>query len=267
MTNKTMRQSELSGLSSFSDIGFSAFGSPLALLRVLCASVVNPLRVAVVSLFLIAPSQAWAGMPSVGLTDVARMRVQTISFFFVVLLACAWGVRKIWNDLRNDFPALPFLSYRGALGLVALWGLLFLLVLTMISGARELMTPGAWRKEGLTYQLNDPTPKPTESPLESNRRQQLERLRSALWRFAQSHDGRLPADADASEISEELWQTPDPSGMRYLYVGGQSAGVGDSPLAYEPEIFGDDPYVLLSSGELRRMSPEALREALGSEEP
>jgi hypothetical protein len=30
---------------------------------------------------------------------------------------------------------------------------LFLLVLTMISGARELMTPGAWEKKGFTYQL------------------------------------------------------------------------------------------------------------------
>ena len=25
----------------------------------------------------------------------------------------------------------------------------------MISGARELMTPGAWKKEGFTYKLND----------------------------------------------------------------------------------------------------------------
>ena len=42
-----------------------------------------------------------------------------------------------------------------ALGVVFLWGLLFVLVLTMISGARELMTPGAWEKKGLTYRLTD----------------------------------------------------------------------------------------------------------------
>ena len=36
---------------------------------------------------------------------------------------------------------------------VVLWGLLFMLVLTMISGARELLTPGAWEKKGATYQL------------------------------------------------------------------------------------------------------------------
>jgi hypothetical protein len=38
---------------------------------------------------------------------------------------------------------------------VTLWGLLFLLILTMISGARELMTPGAWEKHGSTYELKD----------------------------------------------------------------------------------------------------------------
>ena len=35
------------------------------------------------------------------------------------------------------------------------WGSLFVLVLTMISGARELMTPGAWKKDGITYVLED----------------------------------------------------------------------------------------------------------------
>jgi hypothetical protein len=41
---------------------------------------------------------------------------------------------------------------------VTLWGLLFLLILTMISGARELMTPGAWEKHGSTYRLKDERP-------------------------------------------------------------------------------------------------------------
>lgn len=39
------------------------------------------------------------------------------------------------------------------MGLVVLWGLLFIVVLAMISGARELMTPGAWEKQGATYRL------------------------------------------------------------------------------------------------------------------
>ena len=101
---------------------------------------------------------AHAGMPSIGLTDLARMRVQAISFFLACFLACSWVVQRLWNSLRGDFPRLPRLSFARSNGLVALWGLLFLLVLTMISGARELMTPGAWKKEGLTYKLAEDKP-------------------------------------------------------------------------------------------------------------
>ena len=94
-----------------------------------------------------------AGMPSASLTDVARLRVENISFFLVVLLLSALLVQMIWNWLRNDFPRLPRLTYPKAVALISLWGLLFVLVLTMISGARELMTPGAWEKNGATYRL------------------------------------------------------------------------------------------------------------------
>ena len=105
-----------------------------------------------VLLFVGHPNDALAGMPSVTLSDLARMRFQTISFFLVVFLVCSWVVRLLWNSARKDFPRLPYLTYRRAITLVALWGLLFLLVLTMISGARELMTPGAWKKDGFHVQ-------------------------------------------------------------------------------------------------------------------
>ena len=101
------------------------------------------------------PELAWAGMPSVTLSDVARMRVQTISFFLMGLLGSAALVQLLWNFLRRDFTSLPRLNYWRALAVVVLWGLLFVVVLTMISGARELMTPGAWEKQGLTYKLAD----------------------------------------------------------------------------------------------------------------
>jgi hypothetical protein len=46
-------------------------------------------------------------------------------------------------------------SFGRAVAGVFLWGLLFIIVLTMISGARELMTPGAWEKQGVTYRLTN----------------------------------------------------------------------------------------------------------------
>ena len=105
----------------------------------------------------VAPT-ADAGMPSASLTDVARLRVENISFFLVVLLLSALLVQMIWNWLRNDFPRLPRLTYPKAVAVIGLWGLLFVLVLTMISGARELMTPGAWEKNGATYRLKQASP-------------------------------------------------------------------------------------------------------------
>jgi hypothetical protein len=193
-------------------------------------------------------------MPSITLTDVARLRVQTISFFLVGFLLSAGLIQLLWNYLRRDFTFLPRLSYGKAVGVVALWGLLFVLVLTMISGARELMTPGAWEKQGATYRLaQPPAPAPSDEQKEEARRQKLERLRMALWNYAVTHDGRLPPDRTVTDIPRDAWQLPDPSGVRYVYVGGQTAGRGASPVAYEPDLYGPQRLVLLTNGDIRRM--------------
>lgn len=103
------------------------------------------------------PAVAHAGMRSYTLTDVARMRFENISFFLLVLLVSALAIKLLWNWLRRDFPRVPRLTYPKAVGLVVLWGQLFVLVLAMVAGARELLTPGAWEKQGTHYQLKSPT--------------------------------------------------------------------------------------------------------------
>jgi hypothetical protein len=99
------------------------------------------------------------------LSNLAKLRLDAISFFLFCILGCAWAIQFVWNSLAKDFPKLPRISYLRSLALMGLWGLLFLLVLTMISGARELMTPGAWKKNGLTYELAQPAGKsPSAEP-------------------------------------------------------------------------------------------------------
>src|SRR5688500_13454954 len=100
-------------------------------------------------LWLLLPGIARAGMPMLVLSEVATERLDALSFFALLLLLSAGAVGWLWNRVTG----LPRLSYPRALGLVVLWGLLFDLVLTMIAGARELMTPGAWEKTGATYTL------------------------------------------------------------------------------------------------------------------
>jgi hypothetical protein len=231
----------------------------------------QPLRLTagVVILVLADARVARAGMPMATLSEIASMRLEAISFFLIVFLMSSGLVWKIWNSARKDFPRLPHLSYWRATGLVALWGLLFLLVLTMISGARELMTPGAWHKAGLTYKLvdDDQAAKAIANQHELERRRSLDRLRAALWTYARHHAGKFPANNSPPEIPDEVWVVPDPSGMRYLYTSGLVADEGKAPLAYEPGIFGKDRFVLLSSGAIVRMTENDLRERMAERRP
>ncbi len=205
-----------------------------------------------------------AGMPSLTFTEVARLRLESISFFLVLFLLSSFVIQRLWNGLRKDMPVLPRLSYGKAVGLVGLWGLLFILVLTMISGARELLTPGAWEKTGLTYQLKKAEPAPANPEAQDIRRkEQLWQLREALWEYARTHDGRFPTSR--SEIAADKWLLPDDSGVSYFYVGGKLDRTNPAPLAYEPELYGSPCWVLWTDGELRRMTLDEIIRALPAE--
>ena len=109
-------------------------------------------------LVLAAPAMAGMAAPlpfdvvkALRLTEPAEMRLEAISFFVAALLISPLLVRWLWNSVAKDFPRMPRINYGRSLALVAIWGLLFLVVLTMIAGTRELMTPGAWQKQGLLY--------------------------------------------------------------------------------------------------------------------
>jgi hypothetical protein len=216
-----------------------------------------------VALAVLDPAAAFAGMPSVTLSDAARMRVQNLSFFLLGLLVSAGMIQWLWNFLRRDFTALPRLSYGKALGVVTLWGLLFVLVLTMISGARELLTPGAWVKQGLTYRLADDAAATDEQ--DWARRQKLDRLRVALWQYAASHQSHFPPDSNTSEIPADAWQLPGPAAMRYVYVPGATADRAITPLAYETDVFGPKRYVLFTNGEIRQLRLDEFAASLPAE--
>lgn len=201
-------------------------------------------------------SSAWAGMTTYDLNDVIRLRLEDISFFIVLLLISGLGIRLLWNHVAKGLTILPKMNYLRALCLTALLSLLMLLVLSMISGARELLTPGAWRRQGSAYQLND-------SASDLVRRQSMESLRTALNDYARAHDGRFPPHDFVPEIQEKIWQTPDSKGTRYIYVGGRSQQDGDKVIACEPVNFGDERWVLTANGELKKLGTAAIRQAMG----
>lgn len=194
------------------------------------------------------PARAWAGMPTITLDEVVTARLQTISFFLGLILVVTLVIQRGWNLYQRDQQWLPRLSYKGALGFVIVWALLLQLVLSMIGGARELMTPGAWVKVGATYALAETS--------RVARVQHVERLRRSLWEYAQGHDGRLPPHEFGPEIPETAWTAP--AGDRFVYFGGARVGERGRLVLHEPPSVGRIRLVLYADGEVREVDARAL---------
>jgi hypothetical protein len=203
-----------------------------------------------------------------GLTEPGRQRLEVISFFLLVLIGCAWLVQRVWNSMRREFPILPRLSFPRAVGVIVLWGLLFVLVLTMISGARELMTPGAWEKVGLTYRLVPENP-PVAAQI-SARVESIQRLGERLQSW---ESGRGGADGPAA-LPDEWLRVEGVDGGRYVYVPAKQI-IRDDPFGFdsddriwvhESESVGPERLVLLRNGVVQWMPPEEIARRLKAEE-
>ena len=205
-------------------------------------------------------SHASAGMTVITLTDIAQARIDALSFFLFTYLVIAWVVKIIWNQLSKSFQSLPRLRYLQALGVVFITGLLFYVVLTMISGARELLTPGAWEKQGASYRLREEgAPELTKQ----DRRAALRELQIAIWSYARSHDGNGPASPLAAGIESTLWNFAD--GGLYCLMPHVKPGVGRDVLVYEPSTAGGRRFVLLADGSIEDRSEGTLKSQLGAQ--
>lgn len=200
-------------------------------------------------LVLLTPLHTFAGMPVLRINDMVHFRFQALSFFLFAFALSALLVKLLWNYLQKDFSFLPRLTYLKAAGFTLMIGLLFMCVLTMISGARELMTPGAWKKDGATYKLD--TGGYADPGLQ--RRARLERLWLALETYAKAHDGRFPAHEFVPEIPNELW-VAQADGTRFIYLAGYDTKAGPQILAYEPGKLDAERLVLTTDGKIVEMN-------------
>ncbi len=202
-----------------------------------------------------------AGMPSFSLTEVASARLDAISLFLVAFAVSAWILLKAWNRLARDFSWMPRLSYVGALSALVVSGLFVYAALSLIAGARELMTPGAWVRTGSTHRIAYPErdPKPW---LESGRRLALENLRDQLWTYAAAHGGSLPANRIDAPIPENIWSGVHPSGESLAYVPNRRPGTGSLIVVYEPDAYGSVRFAIQEDGAIVKISPNELKERL-----
>jgi hypothetical protein len=202
---------------------------------------------------------AHAGMTVYDLTDVARLRLEDISFFAFLLLIAALGIRFLWNYLAKDFARLPRLSFRKALCLTALLSLFMLLILVMIAGAREILTPGAWYRQSSHYRPND-------IGNAEERQQTIEGLRTSLLQYAHTHDGHFPPHDYVGDIPAKTWEAPDSAGTRYIYVGGLTPAQTNALLACEPQNFGDERLALFADGKIQKLKTAEIHRLMGVKE-
>lgn len=196
-------------------------------------------------------SSAQAGMTVYGLNDLYRLRLQEISFFLLLLVVCSFVFKLLWNHATRGFPAVPRVKFLQALSICLLFGIGMLLILTMISGIREVLTPEAWRKQGTSYRLNDPAQDPA-------RQRSLQQLRTALFDYARQHEGKFPPHDFVPEIPDKLWEAPDQLGTHYVYSGGISQSDANAILAVEPVVFGEPRYVLTAGGQIEKLSAQEI---------
>lgn len=208
-------------------------------------------------LWLAGVSQASAGMTVVTFTDIARARLDALSFFLFTYLLISWLVKLLWNYLGKTFTVLPRLNYGRALGLVFLSGMMFYVVLTMISGAREVLTPGAWEKQGIGYRTREGG---VAYLTKDERRSALRELQEAIWAYAREHEGKAPPGPLVAGIKADLWQFR--GGGLYCLMPEVKPGGGREVMVYEPSTAGGRRFVLLADGNIEDRDEGTLKSDL-----
>jgi hypothetical protein len=231
--------------------------------HVIAFDLVNTKSIVLLVLLCLAPA-AQAGMSAPRLTDVAGARLDSISFFLAIYVLCAVLFRWVWNMLARDFAWMPRLTFKKSLALLVVAGLFMYFILTMISGARELLTPGAWARNGAGYQLTSPEDK-TKAMLDTARMGAMARLRDALRDYAAKHDGKLPPHPFAADFDTSLWKGIDPSGTWLAYMPGRTFSPPARLIAFEPASYGAKRWVLLSDTSLLLMDSTELDQRVRKE--
>lgn len=179
-----------------------------------------------------------AGMPAIlpfevplddaGSEPVSR-QIMSLVVAAIAVFVLAKVIQSVWNSLAVDFPKLPKLGYLKSLGFTVLWGLAMFLVLAMIAGTREALTPEAWVQNGWTYRLADENGEEIRAYREE-RKTRLQKIYRQLQDFADAHDGEFPQSLD--ELASDAVNVPGVNGLAYVYFPAANA----PNLLVEPEI-------------------------------
>jgi len=195
---------------------------------------------------------AQAGMPMLIASDTYNFRLGTLCFFALGFLVVTLFFKLLWNSFAKDFNRLPRLRYPSALAVMIVFGLVLYLLLTMIAGVRELMTPGAWVRDGYTYRLSMAKQAP-EVWLTSARRRSIETLRDSLWASVARNGGQFPPDMFVDDLPLAVWHTISPNGDLFLYHNPGDSRSGEVVVILEPPAFDKTRLAVMANGEVREL--------------
>lgn len=201
-----------------------------------------------------------AGMPSLSLNAPYVERLQAVSFFSVVIVMSSVLVLLGWNLFAGTLRTLKKLKYGEALFLTVLWGLASVVVLTMISGARELMTPGAWQRNGLTHKLKAGEVTPVDEK-KADRRSKIEQLQLLLMQYALTHEGQYPKTRQDSGFADNIWTMTDQPSLTYQYFENQKFHEAPVPIVSEQPIY-DQVLMIFANGSIVEMEKAKAEEYL-----
>ncbi len=223
-------------------------------------------RLLILTLLLLT-TPAYAGMGpgpiTLKLDTLVTYRIEALSFFLAITLLSALLIQWLWNALAKDFPRLPNLTYFRAFALTLLWALFLSLILNMTTAARELMTPGAWERtpSGLQYQLTDPL-----KQKDTDRQKRLQALSDALIAYAKSHNNQFPSHLGQLPISEKQARIADDLDIQYIYFPGRSYPQSKPlVLLYEPDIYNDDRFCILTDGQILKLNLGGMAQRLAED--
>lgn len=207
-----------------------------------------------------------AGMPSPVLvfTELGKRRAEELSFFVFTFLVCGFLVKLLWNYVVAGVAWAPQLTYAKALGALSLWGLVMVVVLSLVSGARELMTPAAWEPNGATHRLAKQKDESPATSQQSERKTRIEKVRFALWDFAAKHQGELPTIEQWNELPAETRACEPSETILYRYEPGATIGSETKVIVFEPRWY-DDQYLLYGDGSIAVQTTISMAENKGEE--
>ena len=216
--------------------------------------------------WLASTGEVQAGMPQITYSDFGKMRLQTFSFFVIAFLILGYFFQLCWNSIRQQFTNLPKFSYRQSLGMTFLWGLVFVVILTMISGARELMTPGAWEKNGMTYRLaegKEVDEGVSAGDAHKQKYDSLIPLKAKLFQHASKSNGVFPSEAEFIQWPYEARKIAGKVERNWVYLPGNSMGSTERILVYSPLQNPEElSTALFTDGSIRTLTSEELQKQI-----